>query len=184
MLLYAWIMQVRNSHKHSGVGLSLVHDVWHLSLEVSRLTVTQWRRLESPGDIFTHIFNSWYWLSSVTSYWAVIKASTNGLSLWSGLSPSGLRVAGLLISCPSLEVKTVSPFMTQTQKTHIIVSLLPYWLKLPQAHLDPRGGNQTPSLNSILARLHYGWEILLWSFLKNVICHSLPLATKKSHPLS
>lgn len=35
------------------------------------IDLPQWRRLESPGDIFTHIFNSWYWLSSVTSYGAV-----------------------------------------------------------------------------------------------------------------
>lgn len=106
VLLYSWIMQVRNSHKCSGVGLFLFHDVWHLSLEVSWLTVTQWWGLKSPGDIFTHIFNIYgtgchLWPHTGLS----IKASTNGLSLWSGLSYSGFGVTGLLISCPSLESK-------------------------------------------------------------------------------
>lgn len=111
--LYSWIWKSGIYAECNGVGLSLFHNVWHLSLNVSVAGCVSmagsWNHLETPS--LTYLATD-----SGCHLWphmgVLAKAYAYGLSQWLRLSQSGLVVAGLLTSCPRIKWKTLSLFMT------------------------------------------------------------------------
>lgn len=143
ILLYSWIIQVRNAYgmQWSWLMLFLLHDVWHLSLDVSMAgcvsTTGSWNHLEASSHTYLTIDTGCHLWSHMG---VSTRVSTYGLSLWPRLSHSGLRVVGLLIPCPRVKVKTIT-FCDLALEDTYIVFILPHWLRLSQAHLDPWEGN-------------------------------------------